>query len=133
MSEVKNWTFLVGISTQANGPIRKLGVTLNDLCKEIREHLRSCSFFEGAPFETVFLVFCIGYKEGLPPHYRRIDKRYSELPVSIQMRRDKLYPLEVEELKKVLCKACVDVLLDVARKYDLDSSKIRDYTCSDSL
>lgn len=84
-------------------------------------------FFPQDKFIRIGLLFLYGIKTDLKPKYERIDKKYKDLPLSVEldtliMRWAEIYDLEL--MKEIFMIATCEAVLDVLRKYKLPTEPI---------
>lgn len=101
------------------GRVREAGLTMKEICDELEPMLNEIGFTDNAPFRTVSLIIRFGEKTNLTPDYEPISKRHSELPVAVEMELSGLRTASREVVKSAFVKATIDVLIDVAQKYNL--------------
>ncbi len=84
-------------------------------------------FFPQDKFVRIGLLFLYGIKTDLKARYERIDKKYKDLPISVEldtsiMEWAELYDLEL--MKEIFMIATCEAVLDVLRKYKLPTEPI---------
>jgi hypothetical protein len=115
---------LIGGVSLIKGRVKQAGPVMKEICDEVEPILKEIGFVDDAPFKTVSLIIRFGEKVDLTPDYGPIDKRHKELPVAVEMELASLRVASSDVVKKALLKATVDVLIDVAKKYDLSSKSL---------
>lgn len=110
---------LIGGVSLVKGRVREAGLTMKEICDELEPMLNEIGFTDNAPFRTVSLIIRFGEKTNLTPDYEPISKRHSELPVAVEMELSGLRTASREVVKSAFVKATIDVLIDVAQKYNL--------------
>ena len=94
--------------------------------QEIRNDLQpimiSSGYLENAPFIWIGMVFRYGLKNEIVPHYQRINKKYGDLPLAMEL--DMRILLTADETSPELLKeffeiATLDALIHAGRKYKL--------------
>ncbi len=84
--------------------------------------MESSGYLDDAPFEWVTLALRYGLKNEEKPHYQRINKKYGDLPLGIEvdirevLKADEAGP---EELKRLFMIASLKALIDAGKKYNL--------------
>ena len=101
------------------GRVREAGLAMQEICNDLEPLLKEIGFVDNAPFKTVSMVIRFGEKTDLTPDYDPINKRYSELPVAVEMELAGLRVASKDVVKSAFVKATIDVLIDVAKKYAL--------------
>ncbi|HBV20919.1 MAG TPA: hypothetical protein DEF07_04265 [Nitrosomonas sp.] len=110
---------LIGGVSLVKGRVKESGLVMKEICDELEPMLQEIGFVDNAPFKTVSMIIRFGEKTDLTPDYDPINKRYSELPVAVEMELASLRIASKETLKNAFVKATIDVLIDIARKYNL--------------
>ncbi len=92
--------------------------TLDSIIHTMYDHY----FFPQDTFVRISLLFLYGIKTDLEPRYERIDKKYKDLPISVEldtsiMEWAEFYDLEL--MKEIFMIATCEAVLDVLRKYKL--------------
>lgn len=95
--------------------------------RPITDYMYDRFLFPQDKFDWIHLRFGYGIKTDLKPHYRRIDKKYKDLPISIEldteiMRWADTYDLEL--MKEIFMIAICEGVLDVLRKYKLPTQPV---------
>jgi hypothetical protein len=92
---------------------------------EVRDELEaliiSCGYLDNAPFKWVGLILRYGLKNEDEPHYQRVNKKYGDLPVAIELDTHELRHASREELKEIFMLATLKVLVHVGQRYGLPS------------
>lgn len=101
------------------GRVKEAGIAMQEICYELEPLLKEVGFVDNAPFKTVSMIIRFGEKTDLTPDYDPINKRHSELPVAVEMELAGLRMASKDVVKSAFVKATIDVLIDVAKKYDL--------------
>jgi hypothetical protein len=110
---------LIGGVSLIKGRVKEAGIAMKEICDELEPLLQSIGFVENAPFKTVSMIIRFGEETDLIPKYEPISKRYCELPVAVEMELASLRMASKEVVKSIFVRATIDVLVDVAKKYDL--------------
>ena len=121
---------------------RKLGLMGVDLVKSrikntykvyekinpyLNDFLKQNSYYEATPFKWVGLVWRYGIKNDLVPEYERINKKYGDLPIAIELRADILMWADQNDLKlleDIYMIATLEALIHVAKKYKLPTEPL---------
>ena len=88
-------------------------------CEIIEKELEQSGFLKGAPFDTVNLILVFGGAWG-EPELGRIVAKHSELSASIELPKQELTRLSVDELVPLFSQATLSVLRAVGARYSLD-------------
>lgn len=111
---------------------RKLGLTGTALTKlknpkndvqalsavrdELEAVLIECGYCENAPFSWVTISIRFGLKEESDPHYQAINKKYGDLPLSIEISVEKMQGISFDELKKIFRRAALKALIHAGQR-----------------
>ncbi|MBN9565609.1 MAG: immunity protein 39 [Alphaproteobacteria bacterium] len=95
------------------------------LRKELERLMIESGYLERAPFVWVGLIFRYGLVNETVPHYQRINKKYGDLPLAIEL--DMRVLMEADEhdpelLKEYFEIAALDSLIHAGRKYKLNTT-----------
>lgn len=115
---------LIGGVSLVKGRVREAGAVMQEICNELEPFLNDIGFVNNAPFKTISMVIRFGNNTNLTPDYDPINKRYSELPVAVELELSSLRFASKEVVKDAFIKATIDVLVDVANKFDLPSDSL---------
>lgn len=115
---------LIGGVSLIKGRVKEAGLAMKEICDDLEPLLNKIGFVDNAPFKTVSMIIRFGGKTDLAPDYEPIHKRHSELPVAVEMELASLRIASKDVVKSAFLKATIDVLLDVARKYDLPAEPL---------
>lgn len=115
---------LIGGVSLVKGRVREAGPAMQEICNELEPLLNEIGFVDNAPFKTVSMIIRFGETTELTPSYDSINKRHSELPVAIEMELAELRLASKDVVKSAFAKATIDVLFDVAKRYDLPSEQL---------
>ena len=115
---------LIGGVSLIKGRVREAGLAMKEICDELEPFLNEIGYVNEAPFKTVSLIVRFGEKTDLKPDYDPINKRYSELPVAVEMELASLRTASKEVVKNTFVIATIDVLIDVAKKYGLPAQQL---------
>ncbi|KZN34360.1 hypothetical protein N480_22415 [Pseudoalteromonas luteoviolacea S2607] len=115
---------LIGGVSLIKGRVREAGLAMQEICDDLEPLLNEIGYVDNAPFKTVSMIIRFGEKTDLTPDYDPINKRHSELPVAVEMELASLRVASKDVVKSTFVKATIDVLIDVAKKYDLPSEPL---------
>lgn len=116
---------LIGGVSLVKGRVREAGLVMQKICNELEPFLKEIGFVDNAPFKTVSMIIRFGEKTNLNPEYEPINKRHSELPVSVEFKLSSLCTASKEAVKNAFVKATIDVLADVAHRYNLPADQLK--------
>lgn len=119
--------FIGGVSL-IKGRVKQAGLAMAEICEEFEPLLKEIQFVRNAPFKTISLIIRFGEETDLNPSYEAINKRHSELPVAILMELAELKTASKSVVKSAFISATVDVLFDVAKKYNLPADRLGELT-----
>lgn len=96
---------------------------------DIEEIIIDSGFLDNAPFKWVGLMYRVGIKNDLVPEYQRINKKYGDIPIAVEIDCDILKwadDHDVKLLKDLFMMAGLDALIHVGKKYNLPTEKIEE-------
>ncbi len=96
---------------------------MGEIMDEMERLMIETGYLDNAPFKWVGLILRYGLKNEDEPHYQRINKKYGDLPVAIELDTNELRNASREELKEIFTIATLKVLVHVARKYGLPGER----------
>jgi hypothetical protein len=115
----------VALTTVKNNRLE--GVVMQEVVHEVEEVMEATNYLRGAPFKWITLIFRYGLKNEEKPHYQRINRKYGDLPVAIEVDARELYEANRDELKRLLTIAVLKTLIDVGKKYGLATAKLESW------
>jgi Immunity protein 39 len=98
---------------------RQSGPVMVEVGDELESIMINTNYLDSAPFKRVGLILYFGLKNADIPGYQRINKKYSELPVTIELDAQELRHASREELKRIYTLATLKALIHVGEKYGL--------------
>jgi hypothetical protein len=110
-----------------------MGLLDNDLrcMRQIKDALEALminsGYLDGAPFKWVGLIFRYGLKNEKVPHYQRINKKWGDLPLAIELDMRVLMTADEEDpelLKEYFEIAALDSLIHAGKKYKLNTIEL---------
>lgn len=110
---------LIGGVALVMGRLRGGGAAMVEICDELEPLLTSSGFLDNASFDVVSLIIRYGLVNRTKPEYQRINKRYSELPIAVELDMDMLLAAGKKKLKDIFHLATLVALIDVGKKYNL--------------
>lgn len=120
---------------------RKLGILAADLVKapkirndmkaltatrdDLEPYLATSGYLDGAPFSWVTVSIRFGLKNDEEPQYEPINKKYGDLPLSIEVDTHELVDVPLLELTRIFKKAALRALIHAGEKYDRPTERLR--------
>ena len=99
---------------------------MSEVRDEIESILIKCSWFDSAPFKWVGLIIRYGLACDAVPSFERINKRYGDLPISIEVNVKDIY--QIHNDKKLLSNYFKQItllsLIAVAERYSLPKAEL---------
>jgi len=93
---------------------------------EVEAVLDADGFLSNAPFEWITISLRFGLKNEEAPHYQRINKKYGDLPMAIEVDAQVLQDADYEEFKRLLSIATLKALVHAGHKYELPHDAIHE-------
>lgn len=109
---------LIGAVGLVRGKVREDGKAMVSICDELEPYFVSKNLLKGAPFQVISLILRYGTRM-MEPDLGRINKRYFELEVAVELPLEEVKKLNYNELRECFKKVTLDALIAVARKYEL--------------
>jgi len=110
---------IIGGVGLVKGRVRLAGPVMREICDELEPALQRVKFTDHGPFHTISMIVRFGEKTRLAPEFEPLNRKYSELPVSVELPMDELRVLRRPQLKDRLLEATHQVLEAAAEKYGL--------------
>ena len=85
---------------------------------EIEKVIIDSEYLEGAPFSWVTVAVRYGLKNDDKPNYQAVNKKYGDLPLSIEVDTHELIDASLEELKLIFKRAVLKALVHAGRKFE---------------
>ena len=96
-----------------------------DVGNELETLMIESGYLEGAPFSWVTIAIRYGLKNDETPQYvGRINKRYGDLPLAIEVDTHELLGASLEEMRKLFKVAVLKALIHAGRKYSRPITKL---------
>jgi len=95
---------------------------MREVRQELEEAIEAIGFLDDAPFEWITLMLLFGLKNESIPHFRRISRRWGDLPLSIELDTHDLMDASREELKRLFMVACLKALVHAGKRYGLPTA-----------
>ena len=93
---------------------------------ELEPILEASGYLKDAPFSWVTLAIRYGLKNEDRPHYNRINKKYGDLPLSIEVDVHEMLGASLDELRIVFRRATLRALIHAGEKYHRPIDALRD-------
>jgi hypothetical protein len=94
---------------------------LHEIQKEIIDEMEKIliqdDYYNGSPFSWITLSLRLGLKDAEKPRYFRINKKYEDLPLAIEVDCSSFRDASREEIYTKLRNATLIALLDAGKKY----------------
>jgi hypothetical protein len=116
---------LGGVSLTKIRSNRQSGPVMVEVGDKLEAIMIETNYLDKAPFKRVGLILYFGLKNDDVPGYQRINKKYSELPVTIELDARELRHASRDELKRMFTIATLKTLIHVGEKYDLPTQEFR--------
>ena len=114
----KKLTFIGVAMTEKRNP-KTSPLALIQVRDELEPMLKSIGYFENAPFSWVTIAIRYGHKNADIPHYQPINKKYGDLPLSIEVSAQDMQIATTEELKTLFRNAALRALIHAGEKHKL--------------
>ena len=119
-----NKKLVIGAVDLVKVRLKHVGPAMVTVADEVEKLLVESDFFTGAPFSWVSLVIRNGLENKFTPIFQRINKKYGDLPISVEVDTHELLNADLETAKAVYRKATIEALLYVADKYHLPTDTL---------
>jgi hypothetical protein len=117
---------LSGIAlTTARISAKQNGTALNLIRDEIEQEMVQSGYLENAPFKWVGLIIRYGLVNDIEPHYQKINAKYGDLPLAIEIDVHRLLGVTEPEMVSVYRKAILIALSHAGDKYHLNTKRIK--------
>lgn len=115
---------LCGVAlTRARTNRHEFGV-MSEIQDELERIMVESGYLNGAPFEWVTISIRFGLKNEDAPHFERINKKYGDLPLAIEVDTHEMRTASREILKKRLTVAVLKALIGAGMKYELPTTPL---------
>ena len=91
---------------------------------DLEQVLVGSGFLGDAPFSWVTVSIRYGLKNEDVPHYEKINKRYGDLPLAIEVDTHELINATLEELTVKIKVAVLKALIHAGRKYERPTDQL---------
>lgn len=117
---------LVGVALTKARNNRKDVEALSQVRDEIEGLLIDSHYLVNAPFSWVTLSIRFGLKDDSTPSYGKINKRYGDLPLAIEVDAHSMGAASLEELKRRFKIATLIALIHAGQKYARPVTSLED-------
>lgn len=93
---------------------------------ELEPILEASGYLKDAPFSWVTLAIRYGLKNEDKPHYSSINKKYGDLPLSIEVDVREMVGASMEQLRIVFRRATLRALIHAGAKFGRPIEALRD-------
>jgi len=84
---------------------------------EIERLIIDSGYLDGAPFHWVTIAIRYGLTNEQEPHYQRINRKYGDLPLAIEVDTHEMLGASFEALKRVYRRATLIALIHAGHRY----------------
>ncbi|MGF1751950.1 Imm39 family immunity protein [Vibrio cionasavignyae] len=116
---------LGGVSLTKERPNRFAMQVMTEIRDELELLIINSGFLIGAPFIWIGLILRYGLVSADKPMYQKINEKHGDLPVSIELDTNELSSATKSELKRIMKKATLVALIDIANKYELKAEEFK--------
>ena len=92
---------------------------------ELEQLLIESGYLTNAPFSWVTVAVRYGLKDETVPHYEKINQKYGDLPLAIEVDTNRLVGASFDDLVKTFRVAVLRALIPAATKYQRPVEKLR--------
>ena len=112
---------LGAVSLTTQKPNRFALKVMSEIRAELDVLLKDKGFIANAPFSQIGIIFQYGLVNATEPKYQKINIKYGDLPVTIELDASELFKAKATqtELKVIMKNSALIVLKDIAKKYNL--------------
>ena len=107
------------------GRLRRDGKPLKDVHNNMEALVIQSGILEHAPFKWIGLMYRYGERNMLKPEYDRINKKYGDQTVAIEIKMALMKWCDKHDtalMYELLMIGALEAVLDICRKYKLDTS-----------
>ena len=91
---------------------------------EIEALISQTGFLVNAPFSWVSISIRYGLRDENIPHYNKVNKKYGDLPLSIEVDTKKLMNSSIEDVINAFRVAVLKALIHASSKFNLPSDEL---------
>jgi hypothetical protein len=92
---------------------------INEVRDDVEQLVIDSEFTGSAPFEWVGIIFKHGAKNQAEPEYQKINKRYGDLPITLELNAENLANSDKHALKNIYLIETLKILIHIGTKYEL--------------
>ena len=100
------------------------GKALDFVRDGLEQLIAQSNYLEGAPFSWVTISIRYGLKNEDTPHYEKINRRYGDLPLSIEVDTHELIGATLAELTKKFKVSTLKALIHAGKKYERPTEQL---------
>jgi hypothetical protein len=100
------------------------GKALDHVRDELERIMVEAGYLNGAPFSWVTVSVRYGLRMDEEPKYQRINKRYGDLPLAIEVDTHLLRDASLDDLKAIFKLAVVKCLIHAGRRYSRPTDRL---------
>lgn len=104
--------------------LKHIGPAMVTVADDVEKLLIDSDFFTRAPFSWVSLVIRNGLENKFTPIFHRINKKYGDLPISVEVDTHTLLDADLKTVEAVYRRATIEALIHVAHKYHLPTEAL---------
>lgn len=119
-----NRKLVIGGVALVKARLKGTGAVMVSICDELEPMLIESGFIAEAPFGFVNLIIRYGLKDQWVPEYQKINERYGDLPVTIEVDVSGLVGASVHAIRAKFRAATLEALIQVATKYALPAQPL---------
>jgi len=93
---------------------------------ELEQEIIESDYLNGAPFKWVGLMIRYGLVDETEPHYQKINAKYGDLPLAIEVDSHRLLNVSENEMAAVYRKATLTALVHAGERYGLKVDRLRE-------
>jgi len=117
---------IMGVSLTKARPNRHDLPAMEAVQDEIESVIIDSGYLINAPFNWVTISLRYGLKDEQTPHYQKINKKYGDLPLAIEIDTHRLLDASLEQLKGIFREAVVKALVHAGEKYKLPTDHLKE-------
>lgn len=97
---------------------------MRDVRDEVEGIMERSDYLLNAPFLWITLSLRFGLKNEEEPHYERINTKYGDLPLAIELNSHELVNAELDDLKRLFMIATLKALVHAGHKFRLPTEML---------
>ena len=117
---------LGGISLTTQRVSRHTGQALNEIGDEIEQLIVDSGYLEEAPFSWVTIMIRYGLSYDQIPTYQKINKKFGDLPLSIEVDTHDLIDSSLDDAKLIFGEAILRALIHAGEKYERPTDRLEE-------